>query len=484
MTAPLQIGWGTRDITPERPVLLRGLFNLRVATHIRDRLTTTALALDNGVDQALIISVDACGVDEGVVDACRQALTARCPEVVSQKVFVSATHTHTAPFAGSGLGLQNEAEYLEALRQRYPDYLTIGEYTRVLMDGIVGAACQAWESRCPAQVGWGASYAVVGENRRIRYFDDRAVMYGKTSEEDFSHVEGHVDHGVNLLFTYTPTGTLTGALVNVACPAQANEGGQDYLSADYWHDVRAALRQRYGFGLSILPQCSAAGDQTPHRLIGARAEDRMLRLKYGEGLSKASNAALRQDIARRLAAAVEDAEPAVRKDLHAAVVLRHEQHMLDLPHWDVTAQEHAAAQAEAAQLCQQLEALGTAEPLGSRATALRSRLGWCQRAIDRYQKPLASVPIRTNILRLGDVAFVTAPFEYYLDFGDRIKGRSPALQTFVVQLAGGGTYLPTERAASGRSYGAVPASCRVAPRGGQIIVDKAVATLRGMFTDP
>jgi hypothetical protein len=86
-----------------------------------------------------------------------------------------------------------------------------------------------------------------------------------------------------------------------------------------------------------------------------------------------------------------------------------------------------------------------------------------------------------NILRLGDIAFVTAPFEYYLDFGDRIKGRCNPLQTFVVQLAGGGTYLPTERAASGGGYGAIPASCRVSPQGGQVIVNEAVAAVNAMF---
>ncbi|MCK5805897.1 MAG: hypothetical protein KAI66_23905, partial [Lentisphaeria bacterium] len=73
--------------------------------------------------------------------------------------------------------------------------------------------------------------------------------------------------------------------------------------------------------------------------------------------------------------------------------------------------------------------------------------------------------------------------EYYLDFGDRIKGRSPALQTFVAQLGGSGTYLATERAAAGCSYGAVPASCKVSPAGGQIIVDTALETLTDMFAE-
>lgn len=50
-----------------------------------------------------------------------------------------------------------------------------------------------------------------------------------------------------------------------------------------------------------------------------------------------------------------------------------------------------------------------------------------------------------------------------------------------MQLAAGGSYLATERAAAGCSYGAVPASCRVAPAGGQTIVDRAVETLQTMF---
>ncbi len=78
---------------------------------------------------------------------------------------------------------------------------------------------------------------------------------------------------------------------------------------------------------------------------------------------------------------------------------------------------------------------------------------------------------------------MTVPFEYYLDFGDRVKGRSEALQTFMVQLAGGGSYLPTERAARGCSYGAVPASCRVSPAGGQVIVDEAVGIIKELFAE-
>ena len=60
------------------------------------------------------------------------------------------------------------------------------------------------------------------------------------------------------------------------------------------------------------------------------------------------------------------------------------------------------------------------------------------------------LPIEIHALRGGDIAKVTNPFELYLDYGIRIKGRSPAIQTFVVELAGSPSYLPTAKAGLSR----------------------------------
>ncbi|MCE5237410.1 hypothetical protein LLH23_02845 [bacterium] len=481
MSTKIRIGWSQQDITPHRPVSLRGQFNLRIATRVQDPLTVTALAVESGDAGVIIASMDFCAVDEEVLTKARAAVAERLPGFDARRLLVSATHTHTAPFGGQQAGLQRDLEYVAALKQRYPDYLSVDEYSAFLVEQLATAACEAWERRAEGYVGWGYSHAVIGENRRVRYFDDRAVMYGSTSAADFSHIEGHVDHSVNLLCTYDAAQNLTGVLINVACPSQASESGQDFISADFWHDVREAVRRRHGAGLFVLPQCSAAGDQSPHRLIAKAAENRMLQLKYGGGVERPLNAALRADIGRRLADAVDDAEPALRKDLRDELVVKHEHKTLALKHWDLSAEEYATLQTQMAEAQQRLAELGDADPLGGEVTSLRSRVAWCKRAADRYEHPLTSVPSEVNVLRLGDIAFVTAGFEYYLDYGDRIKGRSPAVQTFVVQLASGGTYLPTDRAAAGLSYGAIPASCKVSPTGGQQIVDEAVAILEGMF---
>ena len=93
---------------------------------------------------------------------------------------------------------------------------------------------------------------------------------------------------------------------------------------------------------------------------------------------------------------------------------------------------------------------------------------WHRQVADRFEAQQRGPRVDTecHVLRLGDAAFVTNAFELYMDFGLQIKARSRAAQTFVVQLAGPGGYLPTHRALAGKSYGAVPASIVVGPEGG------------------
>jgi hypothetical protein len=89
--------------------------------------------------------------------------------------------------------------------------------------------------------------------------------------------------------------------------------------------------------------------------------------------------------------------------------------------------------------------------------------------------------VEVHVLRLGDVVVCTSQFELFTDYGIRIQARSKALQTFVVQLVGSGTYLPTEKAVCGGGYSAVIQSNEVGPEGGQILVDHTVTLINEVF---
>jgi hypothetical protein len=96
---------------------------------------------------------------------------------------------------------------------------------------------------------------------------------------------------------------------------------------------------------------------------------------------------------------------------------------------------------------------------------------------ERYEleKVQPKMPIEVHVLRLGDIAMATNPFELYLDYGIRIKAQSPSIQTFMINLANGSSgYLPPSRSTAGGSYGAEPASTLIGPEGGQELVVKTL----------
>src|SRR3954463_3250943 len=72
-----------------------------------------------------------------------------------------------------------------------------------------------------------------------------------------------------------------------------------------------------------------------------------------------------------------------------------------------------------------------------------------------------------HAIRLGDVAIATNPFELFTQYGIQIKARSRALQTFVIQLTGPGTYLPTAAAVRGGGYSAIVARSACGAEGGR-----------------
>jgi len=110
---------------------------------------------------------------------------------------------------------------------------------------------------------------------------------------------------------------------------------------------------------------------------------------------------------------------------------------------------------------------------------------WHHGVVERYeqlqQNPDATYPVEIHVVRIGDLVVCTNPFELYCEYGIRIKARSPATQTFVVQMSGFGSYLPTERAQAAGGYSAIPQSNIIGPEGGQMLVDKTVEIINELW---
>ncbi|HOM15794.1 MAG TPA: hypothetical protein PLQ00_00605 [Thermoguttaceae bacterium] len=453
----LWVGSATVDITPDKPVALQGQFHLRICKGVDNPLRAVAVALetrqaDHAEDQAIFISCDLTGITEELQQKLRDRLRQELADFDGRKLVLTATHTHTAPVLNSSWyeipkqGVMQPAEYLD-----------------FLVDRLVQLASQAWKGRKPGGVSWGLGYAVVGHNRRAVYADGSAIMYGPTNRPDFQNFESGEDHGVEMLFFWDGQKQPIAVAINVVCPSQELES-RTTINADFWHDVREQLGAKYP-GLCVLAWPGAAGDQSPHLMYRKAAEERMQRLR------KLSST---QEIARRIAREVEDVLELTRQDIHTDVPLVHRVEDLELPKRKVTPEEAAAAQAEVDAL------LKKASP----GPADHARRVWHQKVIDRFQiqEKEPNLTIELHVIRLGEVAIVTNPFELFLDYGLRMKGRSKALQTFVVQLtAGSAGYLPTKKAVAGGGYSAVVQSSRVGPEGGQKLVDRSVELINSLW---
>jgi len=493
-------------LTPDGLVVIAGSSRARVSEGVLDPVTATALAIDSvregkPVGMVIMVSCDLLVITDALRDRVREMVKQSLPEIDPNNVVLNATHTHTAPSTftdpemakrlgrfGLDVPVAWSAWGMDLGAMPPPDYLEFAGKR------IAQAIEQAWKGRRPGGVSFGLGHAVVGHNRLTAYADGRSKMYGSTERPDFSHVEGYEDHSVNLLYTWNADRKLTGVVVNVAVPSQA--GGGSRVSADFWHETRNELRSRLGEGLFVLPQCSAAGDQSPSVLVDKKAEARMQRLT---GRSR------RGQIAVRIADAVTSVLVVAEKNIDWNPVFAHRVEQVELsrrrlseedmktprrtphrPQLETVDQAFERLREEYRTMRSEIEAhLELKQKRGwfNGITAVYWRMRRASRVLDRFelQKTQPTMPVEVHLIRLGDMAIVTNRFELYLDFGTRIKARSKAVQTFVVQLAGQASYLPTERSVAGGAYGAVPESTEVGLEGGRELVERTLELIDSLW---
>lgn len=483
----LLVGWAVQDITPAPPVELFGQYYQRLARAVRDPLQAVAWALESPrgsarPEQAIFVGLDVCAIDRRLLAELRARVKPRLPDFDVRRLLLSAIHTHNAPQLFPAFNWWTPA----------PGALSSAAYRAGLIDRLERAVVQAWQRRRPGGVSWALGHAAVGHCRRALYADGSAEMYGRTDRPDFIGLEGSEDPGVDLLFCWDARRRLTGLVVNLACPAQVMEA-TSVVTADFAGDLRRRLADRYGPKLPVLVQISPAGDQSPRDLArNYRGEPDM----WNEGGVR--------EIARRLEAAVVGACDAARDEARFDPEFRHAVQPLRLPLRRATPGEYREA-------CRRMKALQAREPADPRSPrAAFNRFVAQVRAneskggpgpydsklhdfvllrnneavIARYRMQDAhpDVPVELHALRLGEAAFATNPFELYLDYGQRIRARSPATQAFLVQLAGDCLgYLPSARAVQGGGYGALIINGQVGPEGGDVLVDETLQAVNRLW---
>ncbi len=474
-TGQLHFGWASTSITPDAPVAIGGQYHTRISGQVHDPLMATALALETRdaagvVDQAVFVSCDLSLMRRKIQDDVRRRVASQIADLDPRKIVLSATHTHTAP----SLTDEDEAnldpyDFIGSWAYRIPpdrkDVMRPAAYLDFLAERLATVIVEAWQARKPGGMSVALGHAVVAHNRRAVYVDGTARMYGDTADPGFSHIEGTSDHSIDVLSFWRDAEHLEGVAITVYCPSQEMEG-EEHLSADFWFDTRRLLREKYHEKLQVLPLIGAAGDQSPHLLWNKQAE---VEQPKRNGLSS------REEIARRLVAAVDAVMEESRRGIQAELVFQHRTENVPLPVWLVSDEGNAEAQATFEAGKEKTQELSSPDYINWRVSrTLMARYS--------YQKEHPTYEAELHLVRLGNVAIATNPFELFTDYSIRIKARSPAVQTSVVQLTSDcGAYLPTRRAVTGGGYSARIVDGVVGPEGGDVLVNETVRILGEMW---
>ena len=480
------IGWEQLSITPVRPLIIEGQMYMRFSQYVHDPLTATALALDNGDAKVIFVSLDMTEVPTHCFGKLRAAVEAN--GIDFDCVTINVTHTHNASaFYYDCLRADNEQVYDKDILPEFPapaDLLQLDEAMDYFVGRLADLITSAWNKRAPGGISAAHEYAAVAFNRRPQFRMNggkESIMYGDCSRDDFNGFESGIDTAVELLYTWNEKHELTGVMCNVPCPSQVNEL-HCYLSADYWAPTRSNIREAFGKNVYVLPICGAAGDLCPIDLIKISKDNKQALLDWGgqtkEVFRNFDMTLTCQDIADRITFAVQHGYKTAKNYIDDMPTFKHEVMSMELPIRQVSEEDYKVAEQEVADIHKKFskdnkmtmaDLVKAFEPQG---VVLRYR----------QQKANPNFAFECHILRLGNVAIATNPFELYHEYAQRMKARAKAEQVFVIQLSNGlGGYLPTQGAVDGGSYSSKPASTVCGPDGGDALVEKTLGIINNMF---
>lgn len=401
-------GAAKSDITPQKGVSLDGTISKNGPVQgVHDRLFSRALVLEKG-DSRVVISVnDACFIERSVYDSAKQ-LAHRATGIPTDRMLMSATHSHAAIRAahiGQGpldddyhdlLARQMAQAVIQAHKQLAPAKIAFGSFEKPDLFACRRFLCQ------PGTVS-ANPFGELGE--RVKSVAGRSSGVIRPA--------GPIDPQVSILSVRHFDDTPLAVLANFS-PHYCGGYRRGWVSADYFGAFARRLekeltRDTSHHGPVAMMSNGTSGDAGATRLKGDFAPFERLE-KVGQKLA-------------------EETLP----------ILRELEHRVP----------------DQLSLCQSTIELGVRLPDESRIAWAKSVLAnpeaeqphrW-SRIFAREAIELEDYPAREKVLlqavRIGDVGIAAIPCEVFGETGLAIKQESPIHHTFVMELANGyGGYLP------------------------------------------
>lgn len=383
----IKAGFGRMNITPPLDISLEGSWGDIFPQGVDSELYVNALAMDDGTNEIILLSVDICWVPWKVFVDMRDAISDACG-IPAESIIISATHTHTGP----RLQEQNYDAYTGNLKQL-----------------AVTAARLAQKQKQTVRIGVGKdTNSKYVHNRRLKRPDGSITMNWIRGESIKDCMEtGAVDPEVLAIRFEDDGGRTVGFIINYA--NHNNAFDENKISSDISGHISDILRKVYGENIGII------------FLLGACGNVNWIDIKNPSWGSSGHYKKIATSLAGTILGIIAEMEyPKVERiKVDSRILVEKERPFND---YDT---------------CTDMTFGG--DPIFPHFLNVKK---------ERSGKPLMDYCLDVHTLSLGeDIVLATSPAELFADYGLEIKSGSPFKYTFVAELTNGCVfYMPTPEA--------------------------------------
>lgn len=417
-------GAAVGDITPELGSIIIGGFSPTPAKDVHDPLQVRVLALDDGKTRLALVVADNIGLPREVCDEAKRLVHSQVG-LEPSRVLISATHTHSAPTAGTetSIGPNNG---------RGP--ADIAAYQKLIATRIADTIQVAIARLEPARVGWGSGQ-LPGQvyNRRWHVSDealrrnpfggvDAVRMNPPAGSPALTKPAGPTDPEIPFISVQARDGR---PLALFATYSLHYVGGvpQGVMSADYFAVFCARIGELLNAGRRVDPLAAPFVG-----LLANGTSGDINNIDFRQKRAAQPPFAQIHRVANEVAAEV----------YRACQLIEYREHVeLDSRLADL---EVASRRPGPEMIARAREVL--ARPAGGPGWHPLEK-AYANRVLQRAEAP-ATVRAPLQALRIGDVLIMSVPVEAFAAMGLDLKARAPFPKAFTVGLANAyHGYLPT-----------------------------------------
>ncbi|MCB1120712.1 MAG: neutral/alkaline non-lysosomal ceramidase N-terminal domain-containing protein [Verrucomicrobiae bacterium] len=241
----LTVGVGRVEITPDEPIRMTGYGGRRAPSEgVEGKLWAKALAIGEGEDAVLIVTMDLIGVPDWLKAQVVEEL-----DMPESQIALCASHTHSGPHLKDVLN----PIFMEDIPENH--WAAILRYSEKLTGKVVAACRMALNNRQPGKLAWGEGEVGFAGNRRVL---ENGVWVGFGTQPD-----GPVDHAVPVMKVTDANGKMIAVLANYACHCTTLGGSMNRIHGDWAGETQRLLEEQHP-GITAMIAIGCGADQNPN----------------------------------------------------------------------------------------------------------------------------------------------------------------------------------------------------------------------------